>query len=112
LLCVNYDGICLDFSFFDNISRIDIFVCATDGAIPEEGLTCDAAGINDLKKKYMRTAGKHIAVLDHTKFSHSGFYKTCNFEDLDILITDSGASDEALKTIRKSGIKVETVEYK
>ena len=99
-------------SFFDNISRIDIFVCATDGAIPDEGLTCDAAGINDLKKKYMRTAGKRIAVLDHTKFTHSGFYKTCDFNDLDIMITDSGAPEDALKTIKKSGIQIETVEYK
>ncbi len=98
-----------DDEFFSNISRIDIFICASDGAIPDEGLTCDAAGINDLKKRYLRTANKKIAILDHTKFSHSGFYKTCNFEDLDILITDSDAPEDAIKTIKKSGITIETV---
>ncbi len=96
-------------SFFDNISRIDIFVCATDGAIPEEGLTCDASGINDLKKKYLRTAAKRIAVLDHTKFKHSGFYKTCDFEEMDILITDSDAPEDALKIIKKNDLKIEIV---
>lgn len=95
--------------FFDNISRIDIFICSSDGAIPDEGLTCDAAGINDLKKKYIRTASTRIAIMDHTKFNHSGFYKTCTFEDLDILITDSEADPEDLKIIKRSGVKVETV---
>lgn len=98
-----------DDEFFNNISRIDIFISGSDGAIPEEGLTCDAAGINDLKKRYMRTAGKCIAILDHSKFSHSGFYKTCDFEDLDVLITDKGAPEEALKVIRSCGVTIETV---
>lgn len=93
--------------FFNNISRIDIFICASDGANPDEGLSCDEAGINELKKRYLRRAGTKIAMMDHSKFMHSGFYKTCDFQDLDLLITDSKAPEDTLARIRRNGVEIE-----
>lgn len=96
--------------FFTNISRIDVFVCATDGANPEEGLSCDETGINELKKRYLRKARTTIAVMDNSKFMHSGFYKTCDFQDLDLLITDSQTPEDVLTRIERTGLKIEVVD--
>lgn len=93
--------------FFNNIARIDIFICASDGANPDEGLSCDEAGINELKKRYLKRAGKKIAMMDHSKFTHSGFYKTCDFHELDLLITDSETPEDTLSRIQRTGVKVE-----
>ena len=93
--------------FFNSIAGIDIFLCSTDGAGLDEGLSCDEAGINDLKKRYLRTAGQKIGLIDHSKFMRRGFYKTCDFSDLDLLITDQESSEDVLDRIRRTGIRVE-----
>ena len=66
--------------------------------------------INDLKKRYIRSAHKKIALLDHTKFQRKGFYKTCNFTDMDLLITDSKTPADIIDKIRRGGTPVEVVE--
>lgn len=93
--------------FFSSIAGIDLFLCSTDGAGLDEGLSCDEAGINDLKKRYLKSAGRKIALLDHSKFMRRGFYKTCEFTDLDLLITDQEVPESVLDHIRRTGIAVE-----
>ncbi len=96
--------------FFNSVAGIDIFLCSADGAHPEEGLSSDESGINDLKKRYIRSARKKIAMIDHTKFQRKGFYKTCNFTDMDLLITDSKTPADIIDKIRRGGTAVEVVE--
>ena len=96
--------------FFNSVAGIDVFICSADGAHPEEGLSSDESGINDLKKRYIRSAHKKIALLDHTKFQRKGFYKTCNFTDMDLLITDSKTPADIIDKIRRGGTPVEAVE--
>ncbi len=96
--------------FFNSVAGIDLFICSADGAHPEEGLSSDESGINDLKKRYIRSAHKKIALLDHTKFQRKGFYKTCNFTDMDLLITDSKTPADVIDKIRRGGTPVEVVE--
>lgn len=96
--------------FFNSVAGIDIFLCSADGAHPEEGLSSDEAGINDLKKRYIRSARKKITMIDHTKFLRKGFYKTCSFADMDLLITDSETPPDIIDKIRRGGTMVEVVE--
>ena len=96
--------------FFNSIAGIDFFLCATDGAHPEEGLSTDETGINELKKRYLKKAKTRIAIIDHSKFQKRGFYQMCPFTDFDVVITDSGTSPDIAEKIRRSGVKVDVVD--
>lgn len=95
--------------FFNSISSIDFFVTSTDGATPEDGLSTDEEGINNLKKRYLKKATTSIAMIDHTKFMKKGFYKLCDFSEIDIVITDSLTPSDILDKIRESGPSVDIV---
>jgi len=95
--------------FFNSISSIDFFVTSTDGATPEDGLSTDEEGINNLKKCYLKKATKSIAMIDHTKFRKKGFYKLCDFSEIDLVITDSLTPSDVLDKIRESGPAVDIV---
>ena len=95
--------------FFNYISGIDIFLFSTDGADPEDGLSTDEAGINDLKKRYVKNAKTRIAMIDHSKFLKKAFYKMCTFSEIDILITDSLTPPDIVESIRRRGTKVDIV---
>ena len=96
--------------FFNSGAGIDLFLFSADGAHPDEGLSTDESGINDLKKHYLKSARQRIALVDHTKFMRKGFYKTCDFTDLDVLITDSETPPEIVRRFRRKGIEVKVAE--
>lgn len=96
--------------FFNYISGIDVFLFSTDGADPEEGLSTDEAGINDLKKRYLKNSQMRIAMIDHSKFQKKAFYKMCPFSEIDVLITDSLTPDDIVESIRRRGTKVDVVD--
>jgi len=96
--------------FFNSVTSPDLFLCSADGASSEDGLSSDESGINDLKKRCIHNAQKKIALVDHTKFHRKGFYKTCSFADIDLLITDSKTPVDIIDKIRRGGTAVEVVE--
>lgn len=96
--------------FFNSVAGIDLFLCATDGAHPEEGLSTDETGINELKKRYIKKAKTRIAMIDHSKFQKRGFYQMCSFSDLDVVIMDSGTSPDIIEKVRRGGVHVDVVD--
>ncbi len=86
--------------FLSTINDIDLFLFSTDGINPEGGITNDDTLINELKKRLIRKSRKKILMADHTKFGGSGFYKTCDFSEIDLLITDDGTPPETIGHIR------------
>lgn len=86
--------------FLSTINDIDLFLFSTDGISPDGGITNDDTLINDLKKRLIRKSKKKILMADHTKFSGSGFYRTCDFSDIDLLITDDGTPQATIEHVR------------
>ena len=87
--------------FFSTINDIDLFVFSTDGINPQWGITNDDTLINDLKKRCIKKSRTKILLADHSKFNSKGFYKTCDFSDIDIMITDSGTSSDIIDHVRR-----------
>lgn len=57
--------------------------------------------------KLMIKASREVIVLcDHSKFNKVAFVNICNFEDVDLLITDSGISKDSLSKLDEIGVKV------
>lgn len=79
------------------------------GADATRGLTSfdpDEAQINNLM---VRQAKKKIAVVDHTKLGVVASCLICPISDVDLLITDTGASDAAIAPFVKNGLEVRRV---
>lgn len=58
-----------------------------------------------IKKAMIKAADRTILLADSSKFKKSGFYKVCDMEDIDILISDDGISKESLELIESHHIK-------
>lgn len=77
-----------------------------DGIDLEVGVTCATVEEAELLARMMRVVNTNIILADSSKVGYRGFSRICGCEDVDILITDSGISDEARKALEKTGMKV------
>jgi DeoR family transcriptional regulator, aga operon transcriptional repressor len=77
-----------------------------DGIDNSWGVTCfspDEAALNETMVKH---AQRKVAVVDHSKFGAVAGWRICQSVDLDILITDVGATDEMIAPFESMGIRV------
>lgn len=95
--------------FLDSISAVDILLMSCDGGDVAGGLSCDDPNINRVKQILVKKAAKTIVVMDHTKFQQRGFYRTCGFSDVDVLITDSETPENVISEIRSRNVIVEII---
>ena len=58
------------------------------------------------KKALAAIAAKRILLLDHSKWGVSSLCSSVKLEDLDVIITDPAAPEEAVNAARESGIEV------
>lgn len=77
-----------------------------EGFDPQVGLSCATIGEADITKKMIQAATQIIVLADSTKFRRRGFCNICSMKDIDILITDSGLSEQAREEIQSLGIKL------
>lgn len=85
---------------------INSLFIGADGVDPEWGLTCfipDEAFLNGVMVSHAR---RKIAVVDHSKFGAVAGWLICKTNKLDVLITDTGASDELIAPFQDKGIEV------
>ena len=60
--------------------------------------------------KLMIKASREVIILcDHSKFNKVAFVNICQFQDVDLLITDSDVSKDILRRLKDFGLKVMTV---
>lgn len=60
----------------------------------------------EVRKKIMHNCQMKILLADHTKFNRPAFYRTCSFDELDMLITDQRPSNEWMEVLTRSGVEV------
>ena len=80
-----------------------------DGVDAPWGITCfspDEAALNGTMAKHSQ---RKIVVADHSKFGVVAGWRICQCSEVDLLITDTGATDEMIAPFRKLGIRVERV---
>ena len=77
-----------------------------DGIDPEVGVTCATVEEAELLARMTRIVNTTVVLADSSKVLYRGFSRICGCEDVDILITDAGITDEARKALEKAGVKV------
>jgi len=82
-----------------------VFIGA-DGIDAKWGLSCFNSDEAELNGTMVRQARRHIAVVDHTKFGVVANWQICEAKVLQMLITDTGATNKMIAPFQKLGIEV------
>ncbi|MGB9803409.1 DeoR/GlpR family DNA-binding transcription regulator [Desulfofundulus sp.] len=85
---------------------VDKLFLATNGVDLKKGLTTPNLAEAQTKRAMLNSAGEVILVADHSKFGRVSFSHICNLDRIDCLITDNGAPDAFLATLKKQGLRV------
>lgn len=88
---------------------VDLLFISCDGLSFRRGLTTPYRNESMVKRAMIEAATKVIALVDHSKLGNDQLFAYANFEEIDVLITDSGAPDEAIESLRSHQIDVRVV---
>lgn len=72
----------------------------------EHGFTTSDEIAASIKKQMLKSAKQKIVISDSSKFGKVSFYSVCEFNEIDILITDHNISKEYLEAFKEKNIKV------
>ena len=86
--------------FVDSVVA-DVAILGASGISVDKGITNPYPMHSTLQNKIIRSSKKRILLADHSKFDRVAMIKNCDISDIDILVTDSGVSDETLKNFGK-----------
>lgn len=89
----------------ENMLITTMFIGA-DGIDATWGASCFNADEAELNSTMLKLARRRIAVVDSGKFGVVANWRICQAGELNILITDTGASDERIAPFQKLGIEV------
>ncbi len=78
-------------------------------ALNERGAFADHEGEAAVNAALVRAAHRVVAVCDHSKLSATAFARICSPEQIDLVITDDGASRDQVTMLRQAGISVQLV---
>ena len=88
---------------------VDKIFMGVDGIHPEHGLTTNYPDQAAIHRQMLRQARFRVVVADHRKLGVTGTTLIWPTAEIDLLITDKGASKAALAPFISKGIKVQTV---
>lgn len=77
-----------------------------DGIDPDYGLTTTNALEASLNKHMIEVSQKIIVLADSSKLNRKGFGKICTADQVDVIITDSGADATVVKLLEEKGVEV------
>jgi DeoR family transcriptional regulator of aga operon len=80
-----------------------------NGIDAERGLTDFHPDEAEVNRVMLRQAKQKIVVADHTKFSVIAHHLIAQSDEIDVIITDSGATDDTIAPFMKKGIQVQRV---
>jgi len=91
---------------FINSLNIDIAFLSSAVCSLDSGLSCGTYLECEVKREVIRRARKCIALVDSDKFDRNMPFTFANWEDIDILVTDDGFPEDAIRQIELRGVEV------
>jgi DeoR family transcriptional regulator of aga operon len=94
-----------------NMSRVfvDILFIGVNGINAQQGLTCINSDEVEINRSMVRQAKRKIAVADHSKLGVVTKWLICPTTDVELLITDKGATDKMIAPFLDQKIEVRRV---
>jgi DeoR/GlpR family transcriptional regulator of sugar metabolism len=85
---------------------IHVLFVGADGIDAKAGVSCYDPEEAQLNATMVKHARKKVAVVDHSKFGIMAGWRICSTDELDVLVTDSGATDEMIAPFEEAEIEV------
>lgn len=86
--------------------NIDIAFIAATAFSKDAGFTCGSIHDSDLKDKVLKKAHLRVVLMDSSKIGHTMPYTFSMPEDIDILVSDDGITDDIGDFFRNHGVEV------
>ena len=96
---------------FQSISEmsVDKIFIGVDGIHPQHGLTTNYPDQADIHRQMLKEARYRVIVADSGKFNVTCTALICLLNEINLLITDKGATKAMLAPLLNLGVKVQTV---
>ena len=85
---------------------IDVLFMSCDGLSLQHGLTTPYREEYSIKRAMMERAQWVVALVDHSKFGNMQMLSFAAFNEIDVLITDSGVDPQALDFLKRLDVAV------
>ena len=85
---------------------IDVLFMSCDGLSLQHGLTTPYREEHSIKRAMMARAQWVVALVDHSKFGNMQMFSFAAFNEIDVLITDSGVDPQALDLLKSQDVAV------
>lgn len=89
--------------------QVDVLFISCDGLSFRRGLTTPYRNESMVKRAMIESARRVVALLDHSKLGNGQLFSYADFDEIDVLITDDGADDDAIESLRSHQIDVRVV---
>lgn len=86
--------------------HLDLAIIATSGVSLDHAFSTPTSSEAVIKRAVIRSAKRVVVVCDHTKIGSNFFERFAELTDVDVLITDVGATPEQIEALRATGIEV------
>ena len=87
---------------------LDLVFLGVDGLDPELGASAHHEGEASINQLMARRAKQVVVIADSSKLGAQAFARICKVEEIDTVITDSGAPDEIVRRLGDRGVRVLT----
>lgn len=88
---------------------VDVLFISCDGLSFRRGLTTPYRDEAMVKRAMIEAAQRVIALVDHSKLGNGQLFPYADFDDIDVLITDTGADDDSIASLRSHDFDVRVV---
>ncbi|MGV9801141.1 DeoR/GlpR family DNA-binding transcription regulator [Mycobacterium sp. NPDC003449] len=87
--------------------NVDVAFLGTNALSFDRGLSTPDADEADVKHRMLGAAAQRVFLVDSSKFGRTSLARHATLPDVDVLVTDSGATAQQRKRLRSAGITVE-----
>lgn len=85
--------------------QADIAIISCAG-VNGEGVYMASDEQSTVKKQMIKQANQVILLCDHSKIDRMDYYKLCNHEDIDVIVTDKKPTQDFLSNVEKQHVEV------
>ncbi len=90
--------------------NVDVAFLGANAVSGSRGLTTPDEYEGMTKRAMFAAARRRILLADHSKFGKESLHRYAELADLDLVVTDSSISDEALRAIDSAGVEIQIAE--
>ncbi|MFJ2788080.1 MULTISPECIES: DeoR/GlpR family DNA-binding transcription regulator [unclassified Streptomyces] len=88
---------------------LDVVVLGVDGVDPQLGVMAHQEDEASISRLFAERASRVVVVTDSSKLGRRAFARICGLDHVDLLVTDTGITPEAVARLTEAGVEVRTV---